>query len=390
MNMFYQRDLLSKLLAEVDTDRIIVTTGMRQVGKTTLLKHVFDSIKSDNKVFLDLENQLHRKAFEETNYDAVWGNLAKYGISNKQKAYIFVDEIQHLPNFPSVCKYLYDHYTVKFFITGSSSYYLKNLFSESMAGRKLIYELFPLTFHEFLGFKEKNPPLHKTNFEYEIYKPYYQEYLEYGGFPKVVMESNMKAKKEILEEIFTSYFEKDVKTLGNFKDIRKLRELTILLTARVGSKLDISKLSSELGVTRDTVYAHLSFLEQTYFIPRYSKSVDKSWTGQKKLYFSDCGIVQILGNPSDGQILENAVFQSLRPFHNLTYFSNKKSGAEIDFILDKKQAIEVKNTASPRDIENLKRRTRAIDIDKFFIASLNYSDNPATILTIDIGPLKIQ
>jgi len=103
-----------------------------------------------------LENPLHRKLFEEENYDNIWNNLANFGISREDKSYIFLDEIQNLPQVNSAIKYLYDHWPVKFFLTGSSSFYLKNLFSESLAGRKLVFELFPLTFREFLGFKEIN------------------------------------------------------------------------------------------------------------------------------------------------------------------------------------------------------------------------------------------
>jgi predicted AAA+ superfamily ATPase len=119
--MFYKRDILSKLEQELTAKEVTVVTGMRQVGKTTILKHIFEKIESDNKVLLDLESPLNRKIFEEQNYDAVWNNLNQFGIRNTEKAYIFLDEIQNLPKISSVVKYLYDHWEVKFFLTGSSS-----------------------------------------------------------------------------------------------------------------------------------------------------------------------------------------------------------------------------------------------------------------------------
>ena len=112
-------------------------------------------------------------------------------------------------------KYLSDHFEVKFVLTGSSSYYLKNLFPESMAGRKLIFEVYPLTFSEFLTFKgvvQKKPSYFagkvasKNRILYSKLIPFYQEYLEYGGVPKKkVPKKPEKKKKQLFSEI-SSFF----------------------------------------------------------------------------------------------------------------------------------------------------------------------------------------
>jgi predicted AAA+ superfamily ATPase len=151
--MIYNRRIFNDLVHQLDYKEIVVLTGMRRVGKTTLLKSIFNKIKSSNKVFLDLENPIVQKVFSEIDYDNIWKNLLNYGINSSQKSYIFIDEIQSMPKIINTIKYLYDHGNVKFFVTGSSSFYLKNLFSESLAGRKVIFELFPLDFNEFLLFK---------------------------------------------------------------------------------------------------------------------------------------------------------------------------------------------------------------------------------------------
>jgi len=211
--MFYARDIQPRLEDELATEEIVIITGMRQVGKTTMLRHLMDCIDSTNKALLDLENPLHRKIFEEENYDSVWNNLIQFGITNQKKAYLFLDEVQNLPEISKVVKYLYDHWKVKFFLTGSSSYYLKNLFPESLAGRKIIFEMFPLVFKEFLRFKDKERKIpisfaqkaaEKNKIAFEQYFSYYQEYLEFGGFPPVVLEPNPERKKILLSEIFTS------------------------------------------------------------------------------------------------------------------------------------------------------------------------------------------
>jgi predicted AAA+ superfamily ATPase len=393
--MFISRNILPKLEQELEKKEATVITGMRRVGKTTLLVHLFDSIASKNKTIFDLENPLHRHVFEEENYDNIWNNLAQYGITNKEKAYLFIDEIQNLPTISTAIKYLYDHFDIKFVLTGSSSYYLKNLFPESLSGRKVVLELYPLTFSEFLSFKgvekkyfptfeEKIKSKNKINFEQ--HKKYYDEYIEFGGFPAVVLEENRERKKILLEEIFTSYFEKDAKNLADFKDMAKLRDLILLLVPRIGQRIEIAKLASNLSLSRETVYNYLYFLEQTYFISllsKFSKSIDRQSSGGKKLFLCDSGIANILGKISLGQLFEQSVFQNLRPSFTLHYY-NKEGKSEIDFIVDEKTALEAKLTFSLADQEYLKRKTYPLNLKETYIVSLDFNDSenslPATEL----------
>lgn len=393
--MFYPRLILPQLERELETPEITVITGMRQVGKTTLLDHLFSLVKNSNKIKLDFENPLNRKIFEEENYDRIWNNLAVFGVNNESKAYIFLDEIQHLSSIGSVVKYLKDHFNVKFVLTGSSSYYLKNLFPESMAGRKFIFEIYPLTFFEFLVFKGvsqnrllsfSEKAVSKNNILYSKLIPFYQEYLEYGGFPKVVLQQNPERKKAMLSEVFTSYYENDVKSLADFKDITKLRDLILLLIPRVSSRIEVSKLAASLGVSRETVYSYLSFLEKTYFISlisKFSGSIDRQAAGMQKLFLCDVGMVNNLGKASEGQLLEQAIFQNLHLDHTL-HFYNKDGGSEIDFIIDKKIALEVKTSASKRDIDHLKRRSQGLNLPEAYIISKEYSEEKEVILATDL------
>lgn len=394
--MLYRRDILEQLENELTTKEIIVMTGMRQVGKTTLLNHLFEKISSDNKLLLDLENPLYCKLFETGNYDEVWDNLARLGLSRREKAYLFLDEIQNLPEISRVVKYLYDHGSIKFFLIGSSSYYLKNLFPESLAGRKLVFEIFPLTFREFLRFKGrkereessfKDAASNKNAINFEILKTDYQEFTQFGGFPGVVLEESKQRKKMLLGEIFTSYFEKDAKSLSDFREMSKLRDLILLLVPRIGSKLEINKLAVELAVSRVTVYEYLAFLEQTYFIsllPKFSGSMDRQAAGSKKLYVCDSGIANVLGQISDGQSFEQSVFQNLRPKHELSYLETK-AGGEVDFVVDKKTALEVKRTASPREIENLRRRVAGVKkIAEYFVVASEFNQSRKVIMAADL------
>ncbi len=384
---------MKKLL---EYDEIIVLTGMRRVGKTTLLQQLFSEVDSDNKVFLDMENQIDQLIFEESDYNRILDNLATRGIKKSEKIYLFIDEIQLASQIISPLKYLYDHYKIKFVTTGSSSFYLKNLFSESLSGRKFTKELFPLDFEEFLWFKGVDVPF-KNEFSkkekqrnrilYERLKPYYDEYLRFGGFPQVVLSETDEKKKLYLNDIFNSYFEKDVKSLSDFKNIRAFRDLLLLLIKRTGSKLDVSKLASLLGLSRPTVYSYLSFLEQTYFVffmNSFSGSIDREIGRSKKVYICDTGIINLFSNIDEGNLFENAVFNNLRFHGKLNYFQNR-SGLEIDFILpEKKIALEVKTKAIPQYVQRLQRLSNSLSLNEYYVISKEFSDEEKVILSVNL------
>ena len=368
--MFYPRKILTSVEKHLNRKQITVITGMRRTGKTTIVKKLLKNIESQNKFYLDLERMDNRELFSEKNYDNITYPLSQRGLDFKKKTYIVIDEIQFVPNSVSVLKYLYDHYDIKFIVTGSSSYYLKNLFSESLSGRKKIFEIYPLDFAEMLTFNNiefKPADFINTNIissEYERLKYYYDQYIEYGGFPEVVLSSDISEKKDILQDIISSYINIDIATLSDFRNPKNLYNLLKLLAVRTGSRIDVSKLSSLSKLSRATVNNYIDFFEKTYIlktIPVISTSPDREIVKAKKVYFYDNGMVNALADLSSGAKFENAVFTQLNQFGILNYFS-LKSGKEIDFILDKKNAFEVKESPSEGDLKNLDRISKKVNI----------------------------
>jgi predicted AAA+ superfamily ATPase len=336
------RALFPSLLDVLADRRVIVLTGMRRAGKTTSVRWLLDQIPSPNKLYLDLERLDQRAVFQESNYDVVANFFRNRGLDLAQPMTVALDEIQYVPNVPSVVKYLYDTYGIKFILTGSSSYYLKNYFTESLAGRKVVFELFPLSFGEFLDFKGvPYRPRHDFSdmafdpYEYERLKVFYEEYLAYGGLPDVVLEPRPAVKAELLQDIFSSYINIDVRTIADFQKTAELQQLIRVLAARVGNKLDHTKLAAIVGVSRPTVMQYLEFLEKTYLIcrvPAYSASADRVTALGKKLYFYDNGIANTLARLGEGAIFENAVFNQLRAYGELAYLS-RGNDYEVDFVL---------------------------------------------------------
>lgn len=378
--MIIEREIFTKIEPVIYSSEAVVITGMRRVGKTTLLRYIFERIKSENKIYIDLENPLNQKYFDEKNYEKILNNIRFLGLRNSANGFVLLDEIQFVKHIPSVVKYLSDHYKIKFFLSGSSSFYLKNLFSESLSGRKYIFELFPLSFKEFLKLKKakiKTEELGEKISEaiFENANKYYSEYVTYGGFPGVVQKESVTEKKMMMEDIFSSYFQLEVKQLGDFRKTNIIRDLLLLLMERTGSKLDMQKLSRELGVARETVYNYIAFLENTYFIKLvrpFSRSRDTEIRSIPKFYLCDSGMINQFARVSEGAIFENAVFSALRTKGEVNYYQ-KKSGVEIDFILNKKYAYEVKITPDKQDIKKLDVLTKELKLKDYKIVSKKYS-----------------
>ena len=378
--MIKPRLIFKEIEPYFDSPEAIIVTGMRRTGKTTLLNSIYQGVKSKNKVFLDLENPLNRKYFEEENYEQIRWAFEALGIDFKDKPFIFLDEIQFVKNLASVVKYFIDHYKVKFFLTGSASFYLKNIFTETLAGRKYIFELFPLSFSEFLLFKGSSLKLPEEKSEitqsiFETFSVLYDEFILFGGFPGVVLKSGLEEKKKALEDIFTSYFQLEVVQLGDFRRNEVIRDLMLLLMQRVGSKLDIQKLSKELKISRPALTGYISFLEGTYFIKTikpFSSGRDTEIRKMPKVYLCDSGLANHFAKLDPGALFENSVFQSLRLKTKLNYYQ-RKSGMEIDFIADKEKAYEVKITPQESDIKKLKEMAGRLNLSDFRIVSKKYS-----------------
>ncbi|MDR1300722.1 MAG: ATP-binding protein [Candidatus Nomurabacteria bacterium] len=371
-----EREIWQQLAKELKTKEVMVITGPRQVGKTTTVKWLLEQVKQ-NKLYLDLTLTSVQTLFEYEDYDNIVNQLKGMGLDFDQRVTIAIDEIQYSKIIPRAIKYLYDHYDIKFILTGSSAFYLKNHFSESLSARKLIFELLPLSFREFLqiqNVKYLPPPANlrqpaKWQFDkyaYETLKSYYDEYIEFGGFPAVAASEGIERKKQMLDTIYSSYINLDVEQLADFRSISDLKRLVSLLGARVGSRLNIDELANIIGLSRPTISTYLAFLEQTYLIrllPAYSKSADIREKLPKKVYFVDTGIANLNADLSGGAKFENTICHQLARIGKLAFY-NVPDG-EIDLIVDGKLAIEVKETPTEKFLTTLARRAGKVDIKDY-------------------------
>lgn len=397
MENMKKRALFEELLKYIENKEALVITGMRQVGKTTLMRQIYDRIQNKPKLWFDFENPLDVKIFEDIDYNNIYQRIENMaGVKGDGSFMVFIDEIQTFPEITKVIKYLIDHYRVKFIVTGSSNYYLKNLFPESLSGRKFLFQLNPLSFREYLYFQDKisekdskisniiDAIQQSDIFRHKKFETDYEKFLRFGGFPAVVLENNETIKKQILKNIFASFFEKDLKILSDYKDMQELRDLLLLLVPRVGSMLDITRLASELGINRPKLYHFLEFLQGTFIIrllPRYAKGIDKSVAGGKKIYFSDTGFLQVMGNVNDAQLFENAIVNQLCLYGDVSFY-NKRNTAEIDVILDKKISFEVKLKGSKQDYIKLEKLSQKLSLSEKYIISKYFIEQKGFISPI--------
>lgn len=382
MTMIYPRKIYPGLKAHLAKKEITVLTGMRRTGKTTLVKQLLAEVGSENKIYFDLQILANQDIFAPRNFDTIVESLKQRGLDFSKKVHIFLDEIQLVKEIPGILKYLYDNHDIKFVVTGSSSYYLKNLFTESLAGRKKIFELFPLDFGEFLIFKNvkapgggdwRNKKIEPA--EYNWLRANYEEFVEFGGFPQAVLAATNEEKKDTLNEILSSYANIDVATLADFADRRNIFNLMKMLASRVGARLDYAKLSRLSGLSRVAVKNYVDLFEGTYLlskIPVFTSNADREIVKAEKLFFCDSGILGILADAGSGAKFENAVYCQLRQQGEVRYYS-LKNGREIDFILDKKQALEAKETPIGSDKNDLAELAKIAGIKNYRLVGKNLS-----------------
>lgn len=377
-----KRALFHTIIPQLQHKNAIVITGLRQVGKTTLMRQLYDTWET-GKVWYDFDNPLDTLLFENIDYNAIFEDLRKAaGAKNGERFLVCIDEIQNFPEITRIIKYLVDHFKVKFIVTSSSNYYLRNLFPESLSGRKFLYVLPVLSYREYLYFNQR---LKEADLSASIetaliprraaalyqHKDLYETYLEYGGFPEVAITPDQETKRLILKNIFASFFEKDIKVFSELRDVRELRDMILLLAPRNGNLLDVSRLASELGINRVKAYSYLEFLEGTFFLkllPKFTGSIDRSVAGGKKVFFADTGILNLAAKVSSGQLLEVAVANQLTHYGKLSFY-NKRNTAEIDFILNNEIAFEVKQKASPADLVKLQKLASDLNIKQYYTIS---------------------
>lgn len=352
------RDITIESLKYLETDEVLLFIGARQSGKTTILKQIRDHLEKKNSIchFLNLEDPEYLEILNKSPK-----NLLKiFSLDLAQRSYIFIDEVQYLENPSNFLKYFYDEYggKIKILASGSSSFYIDKKFKDSLAGRKKIFNVWTLSFREFLRFKNEKE-LAKKDFkkislsEREKILLYYNEYLLYGGYPRVVL-SSFEEKKDVLREVVYSYIKKDIFE-ADIKQEEVFLKLLKIFASQTGSLVNASELANTLGVSKTAVDNYLYVMQKSFhvcLIKPFFRNIRKELTKMPKVYFYDSGLRNFLVDnfkpfetrEDKGHLLENAVFRQLLEKHNRDEirFWRTIQKNEVDFVVGEKFAYEVK------------------------------------------------
>jgi predicted AAA+ superfamily ATPase len=331
----YNRIIENKIRQNLFKNKVIILYGPRQVGKTTLVKKLFDEYDGE-KTYLQCDIPSQRALVSEPEPERIMEYF-------KGKKLIVIDEAQLVENIGVVLKTLFDTYPeVQVIATGSSSFDLANKVREPLTGRAYEYMLYPLSVEEII--------LHDG---YEDYISKQELYMTYGFYPGLIGKST-KDKEEYLSILQNNTFYKDIFTLENIKKPKVLQDLVLLLAQYIGSDINTNNISKEIKTTAKTVDKYLDVLEKMFVIYRlYGYSNNKANEIKKgyKIYFTDIGIRNsILNdfNTMNKRIDSGGVFENFALTERIKYNSNYGDIYNMYFWRDKTQNevdyVEVKNS----------------------------------------------
>lgn len=327
--------------------KVLLLLGARQVGKTTLTQKLLNDHERKGVLWLNGDNPTDREILTNKDLAALEMLVGNFKI-------IFIDEAQKIPEIGQTAKLLVDHYkkTKQLILTGSSSFNILNETSESLTGRKLVHELFPLSAEEIIRTKGLL-----------VFKKQLENLLIYGNYPEIYLASNAE-KERLLISLVSSYLFKDIFELQNIKNPAILHRLLNALALQVSSEVSLNELSGLLGIDVKTVERYIDLLEKSYVIfrlPPYYTNKRKVISKKNKIYFYDLGVRNTIINNFNplskrndvGALWENFIitermkYRSYHQIHVNQYFWRSYDGAEVDLIEErggKLQGHEVKWT----------------------------------------------
>jgi len=331
-----ERPEISKKMEKTLSDRsIVILTGLRRIGKTTLMKLMIrqmlqNGIDPAHIFYISLDDYL----ISDRSIIEVIDEYRKIQrLSVDQKIYLFLDEIASKKDFQIQLKNIYDRENVKIYASSSSSSVLRDR-KAALTGREKLIEVLPLDFNEFLSFRNIAIPKRDQSIE----SSYFEEYLHTGGIPEYVLSGEREYMKNLVDDIIS----KDIIAFHGIKNRKQIRDCFLLLMESAGSTVSLSRIANILKVSPDTSSRFINLFEETYLIhlvQRDGKTAERL-LAPKKIYIADLGIRSLFSKQVNiGKLFENYIFLMTKQFNPKYIYKNS---TEIDFYFDKSILVEVK------------------------------------------------
>ncbi len=336
------RDILSACVGQLDSNEVIVLKGVRRCGKSTLMAQVIRELLARDVqptaiLRVNLEEPLFSSEYSIELLEQIYRTYRER-VQPEGKCWLFMDEVQNVPGWESWVRGRGETENIKIFITGSSSQMLSREIGTKLTGRNVSFEVYPLSFKEFLRFNnlEVRTELDYTDSKATVRKLFH-DYLKYGGFPEVVLKESSDAKELLLKNYFEDLLYRDIVTRYEIRDVANLRNLAVFLMTNVAKPTSVTKLKNNFTISQDKTENYVSAIMESYLLfqmKMFSYSLKSSMRAGFKPYAIDTGLrnrVAFAFSEDMEWLVENVIFCHLKRHHEEVYYHS--NGSDTDFVV---------------------------------------------------------
>jgi len=356
-----EKGLLPRALVDVidtETKEVVDIVGPRRSGKSSVMKLLIQKLKAKgNSLYINFEDPY----FLQRNTPTVIEELIEaYTVYFKPSlAYIFLDEIQNIASWEKTVRKLRDSGQYKIFLSGSSAKLLGSESANLLTGRHVSYQLLPLSFQEYLGFRNISLP-DKTQMLLQdtILQKYLEEYLYIGGFPAVVLSNS----QDLLKQYYIDIIQRDIVRRYEVRQPVILEKMGAYLITNVAKIVSLSSLQKLYAISYELASTYISYFKEAFLLfemSQFSYSLKTQQKALKKIYPIDTGLANTVSfrfSHERGRMLETTIFLELQRQKREAYYYKTDSGKEVDFFVKGKQANQLIQVAWDMFDEKTKQR----------------------------------
>jgi len=405
INDFFDKKLNVKkrdINIPLNSNKIVTLVGVRRSGKTyilfDLIKQLREKVNYKNIIYINFEDDrlFGLKAGDLSLLIDAYFEM--YPQKRDEKIYLFLDEIQEIDGWEKFVRRIYDTLNIQIFLTGSSAKMLSVELASSLRGRTITYEIFPLSFKEYLEFKDIEVNLYSSK-SLSFIKNQFEIYLKEGGFPEIVFEEDKDIKQRILRDYVDLIIYRDIIERYNIKNLFLLKFLIRYIFSNPSTLVSFNKLYNELKtlgykLSKDTLFDYFNYLNDVYsvfFVPIFRSSIKEEQRNPKKVFIVDNGFNYIYHTSFSSEyskLYENLVFLHLRRKYKEVYYFKEKQEVdffvpEVNLLINVSYKIDNQKTLN-REISALQEAMEKYKIDKSYLIT---SEEEKEISGIKIIPL---
>ncbi len=374
------RDRLADVEQAAGLPHAVILSGLRRVGKSTLIAQMAHKLGQDVFYYLNFEDDRFL-GFQAEDANDLYQILVE--LFGERKVFV-IDEVQNIPGWEHFVRRFMEM-GFKFYITGSNASLLSQELGTRLTGRYVPIELFPFSFREFLQFLGQPEPNLKrmTTVEKGRLKSALNEYLQSGGIPDALKYPELP----LLRTLYDDVLYRDIATRYRLEAVSALKELAFFLVSNPGNLVSFNKLKDQFHLgSVNTIKSYIEYMENSWLVftlNLYDFSVKRQQIAPKKIYSIDSGLSNAVGfgfSPNTGKLLENLVFLGLRQQSKEIYYYTTPTGFEVDFYLpEKQQLVQVTQsldnpTTRERELRALTEAVQSIKVKSALILSDSNED----------------